>query len=224
MSENVDIESDEKILKTGASAQYVEKRSKFIAQIVPVSSEQDALAEIDRIKKQYYDARHNCYAYVVYDEKGEAISRSSDDGEPSGTAGKPMLEILTGNKINNILVVVTRYFGGTLLGTGGLVRAYSTSVKDALAKCELSAISEGQKLKLRIDYTGLAQVQNLMRKMNVLELESAYENDVNLVLISPIDVVDKFKKELAELFSGRDVTEELDKVRYGISGQEIFVL
>ena len=214
----------EKVLMAGAEAQYVEKRSKFIAQIIPVKNEQEAMAQIEAIKKKYYDARHNCYAYVVYNENGDLIKRSSDDGEPSGTAGRPMLEILEGNKINNILSVVTRYFGGTLLGTGGLVRAYSTSVKDALAKCEMSEIFDGVKLELKTDYTSLAQVQNLMRNLNIQELESTYENDVNLVLISPENTLAKLKKELAELFSGREITTEIGKVRYGKNGQDIFVL
>ena len=123
-----------RMLSKGAQAELVEKKSRFIATIRPVSSEEEAVAFIEEMKKKYYDARHNCSAFVI-GSKGE-LTRSSDDGEPSGTAGRPMLEVLTGSGIRNIAAVVTRYFGGVLLGTGGLVRAYSGAVKMALEQCE----------------------------------------------------------------------------------------
>ena len=135
-----------KIPLSRAEAEYVEKRSRFIATLVPVTSEEEATAEIEVLRKKYYDARHNCYAYIVFSDDGkEVIERSSDDGEPSGTAGRPILDVLSGNQIRNILVVVTRYFGGTLLGTGGLVRAYTTATKDAVDKVDLTEISDGRK-------------------------------------------------------------------------------
>ena len=108
----------------GASAEIVEKKSRFIAEVFPVSSEEEAAEILEEVKKQYWDARHHCWAYVIGDT--QAAERCSDDGEPSGTAGKPILEVIRGQKLSNVLVVVTRYFGGTLLGTGGLVRAYSS--------------------------------------------------------------------------------------------------
>lgn len=122
------------LLIKGAEAELVEKKSRFIATVRPVASEEEAAAFIEEMKKKYYDARHNCSAFVIGD-RGQ-LTRSSDDGEPSGTAGRPMLEVLLGSGIRNIAAVVTRYFGGTLLGTGGLVRAYSGVLKEALAKCE----------------------------------------------------------------------------------------
>ena len=114
------------VLIKGSEAEIVEKKSRFIATIRPVSTEEAAIAFIDEMKKKYYDARHNCSAFVI-GERGQ-LTRSSDDGEPSGTAGRPMLEVLLGSEIRNIAVVVTSYFGGVLLGTGGLVRAYTQAV------------------------------------------------------------------------------------------------
>ena len=114
---------DIKIVYQGNSAEIIEKKSRFIADIFSVSSEEEALQILEKVKKKYWDARHHCWAYVVGDEQVQ--ERCSDDGEPSGTAGKPILEVIRGNEIHNVLIVVTRYFGGTLLGTGGLVRAYT---------------------------------------------------------------------------------------------------
>ena len=112
----------------GAEAEIVEKKSRFIAQVEVVSSEEEAYAFIEKIKKKHYDARHNCFAFSIGDEM--PLLRFSDDGEPQGTAGKPILEVINGSEIHNICVVVTRYFGGTLLGTGGLVRAYTEACKE----------------------------------------------------------------------------------------------
>ena len=118
------------ILYQGGSGELTEKKSRFIANTRPVESEEEALAFVEEMRKQYWDARHNCWAYVIGD-RGEK-KRCSDDGEPSQTAGKPMLDVLTGSGVTNICVVVTRYFGGILLGTGGLVRAYSGAAKAGL--------------------------------------------------------------------------------------------
>ncbi len=213
------------ILTRGGTAEYVEKRSRFIATLVPVTSEEEAQAQIDALKKKYYDARHNCYAYIVFSEdKKDVIERSSDDGEPSGTAGRPILDILSGNQIVNILAVVTRYFGGTLLGSGGLVRAYSTAVKDALDNSDLTAVSRGQRLVLKLDYTNLGSVQYKMRECRVSELSGDYGNCVTLNLVVPEEEVQKFKKELTTLFAGKEDVEDLGSVTYGQSGGEVFLL
>ena len=213
------------ILTRGGTAEYVEKRSRFIATLVPVTSEEEAQAQIDALKKKYYDARHNCYAYIVFSEdKKDVIERSSDDGEPSGTAGRPMLDILSGNQIVNILAVVTRYFGGTLLGSGGLVRAYSTAVKDALDNSDLTAVSRGQRFVLKLDYTNLGSVQYKMRECRVSELSGDYGNCVTLNLVVPEEEAQKFKKELTTLFAGKEDVEDLGSVTYGQSGGEVFLL
>ena len=113
-----------------AQGEIVEKKSRFIANVFPVDSEEQALEIVEKTKKQYWDARHNCFAFVI--GKNNEVQRFSDDGEPQGTAGKPILEVLTKGNIHNTLIIVTRYFGGTLLGTGGLVRAYGQSSKAAI--------------------------------------------------------------------------------------------
>ena len=118
------------VIETTGTGEIVEKKSRFISHVIPVDSEQEALGHIEAIKKKYWDARHNCFAFVI--GKNHEIQRFSDDGEPQGTAGKPILEALLTGNFHNVLIVVTRYFGGTLLGTGGLVRAYGMSAKAGL--------------------------------------------------------------------------------------------
>ena len=125
-----------KILLKGGEGEIVEKKSRFIATLFPVHSEEEAAAFIESMKKKYWDARHNCSAFVL-GERAQ-VTRCSDDGEPSGTAGKPMLEVLLGAEVRNAAVVVTRYFGGTLLGTGGLVRAYTQAVQAGLENCTVA--------------------------------------------------------------------------------------
>lgn len=123
--------SQYKTVYKGGEGEIVEKKSRFIATVVPVHSEEEALKFVEAMKKKYWNATHNCYAYVI--GENHELQRYSDDGEPGGTAGKPMLDVLIGEEIHNAAIVVTRYFGGTLLGTGGLVRAYSAAAKQGLA-------------------------------------------------------------------------------------------
>ena len=141
----------------GGEAEIVEKKSRFIATVRPVKSEEEALAFIEEMKKKYWNATHNCFAYVL----GEHfhMQRCSDDGEPSGTAGKPMLDVLLGEEVHDVAVVVTRYFGGTLLGTGGLVRAYSASTKEGLLASKVITKMYGQLVSIETDYTGLGKIQ-----------------------------------------------------------------
>lgn len=126
------------ILENNIQAEITEKKSRFIANLFYVESADEAEIRIKEIKKKYHDAKHNCFAYLIF-EDGEIYKKFSDDGEPSGTAGAPMMEIIEKENLRNVLVVVTRYFGGILLGTGGLVRAYSDSLKEALSKATLVA-------------------------------------------------------------------------------------
>ncbi len=125
-----------KTIKENVNAQISEKKSKFIADLIYVSSEEEAQANLEQIRKKYYDARHHCFAYRIL-EKDTILERASDDGEPSGTAGAPMLNLLSKNDLMNVLLVVTRYFGGILLGTGGLVRAYTEASQQAIKKASI---------------------------------------------------------------------------------------
>lgn len=200
------------MLYKGAQAELVEKKSRFIATVRPVSTEEEAVAFIDEMKKKYYDARHNCSAFVI-GSKGE-LTRSSDDGEPSGTAGRPMLEVLTGSGIRNVAVVVTRYFGGVLLGTGGLVRAYSGAVKMALEQCETITRRFGVQLMIRTDYNGVGKIQYLLGSRNVVIQDSVYAADVEMKVLVPIEEYEKLCKELVEATNGRVGLEEVEKLYY----------
>ena len=164
------------------------------------------------MKKKYYDARHNCSAFVI-GSKGE-LTRSSDDGEPSGTAGRPMLEVLTGSGIRNIAVVVTRYFGGVLLGTGGLVRAYFGAVKMALEQCETITRRYGVQMLIKTDYNGVGKIQYLLGSKDVVIQDSVYAADVQMTVLVPIEEYDRLCKELVEATNGRVGLEEVEKLYY----------
>lgn len=201
-----------RMLSKGAQAELVEKKSRFIATIRPVSSEEEAVAFIEEMKKKYYDARHNCSAFVI-GSKGE-LTRSSDDGEPSGTASRPMLEVLTGSGIRNIAAVVTRYFGGVLLGTGGLVRAYSGAVKMALEQCETITRRYGVQMLIKTDYNGVGKIQYLLGSKDVVIQDSVYAADVQMTVLVPIEEYDRLCKELVEATNGRVGLEEVEKLYY----------
>ena len=200
------------LLIKGAEAEIVEKKSRFIATIRPVESEEEANSFIDEMKKKYYDARHNCSAFVI-GSKGQ-LTRSSDDGEPSGTAGRPMLEVLLGSEIRNIAVVVTRYFGGTLLGTGGLVRAYSGAVKKALEECETARQHFGVRLKIKTDYNSVGKIQYILSSKNIDIEDSIYAENVEMTVIVPIEDYDRLCKEVIEATSARAVLNEIDRIYY----------
>lgn len=202
------------MLVKGAEAELVEKKSRFIATVRPIANEEEAVAFIDEMKKKYYDARHNCSAFVI-GSKAE-FTRSSDDGEPSGTAGRPMLEVLLGSGIRNIAVVVTRYFGGTLLGTGGLVRAYSGAVKEALALCETARQRFGVKLKIRTDYNAVGKIQYLLANRKIDVTDSVYAADVELTVIAPIEEYDRLCKEITEATGARAGLEEVERLYYTV--------
>ena len=156
--------------------EIIEKKSRFIATVRLVETEEEALAFIEEMKKKYWNATHNCFAYVI-GERRECV-RCSDDGEPSGTAGKPMLDVLLGEELYNTAVVVTRYFGGTLLGTGGLVRAYSKAVQEGLAQSDLIEKQYGNILEIGTDYNGVGKIQYLIGENKIPVLESEYTDKV----------------------------------------------
>lgn len=207
------------ILTKGAEAELVEKKSRFIATVRPAADEAEAEAFIDEMKKKYYDARHNCSAYVIGSKA--QITRSSDDGEPSGTAGRPMLEVLLASGIRNAAVVVTRYFGGTLLGTGGLVRAYSGVLKEALDKCAIARQRFGVRLHIRTDYNAVGKIQYLLagRKINIEE--SIYGADVELTVLSPVEEYEGLCKEIAEITSAQAEVTELERIYFAADGSYV---
>ena len=167
----------------GGEDEIVEKKSRFNASVIPVENEEEALEFIEKTKKQYWDARHNCFAYVI-GERGQ-LQRCSDDGEPNGTAGKPMLDVLLGNELRNVAVVVTRYFGGTLLGTGGLVRAYSQAVKAGLQASVMITKILGVKLHIETDYTTFGKIQYILAQRELKILDTVYTDKVELEVLIP---------------------------------------
>lgn len=202
------------LLMKGAEAELVEKKSRFIATVRPVASEEEAAAFIEEMKKKYYDARHNCSAFVIGSKA--QITRSSDDGEPGGTAGRPMLEVLLGSEIRNIAAVVTRYFGGTLLGTGGLVRAYSGVLKEAIAKCETARQHFGVRIRIKTDYNAVGKIQYILASKNINPEDCVYAADVEMTAIAPIEEYDRLCKEIVEATSGRAEIAEIGRLYYFI--------
>ena len=198
--------SEYKAVYQGGEGEIVEKKSRFIATVIPAGSEEEVLAFIESVRKKYWDARHHCFAYVI-GERNE-LQRCSDDGEPSGTAGKPMLEVLLGEEIHNVAVVVTRYFGGTLLGTGGLVRAYSAATKQGLASSVIITKILGVKLCISTDYTGLGKIQYSLGQRGLQILDSVYTDKVELEALIPEDELAAVKAEITEGTNGQAMMQE----------------
>lgn len=190
-----------KTIYEGGEGEIVEKKSRFIANVRLVESEEEALSFIEEMKKKYWDARHNCFVYSV--GMNREYTRCSDDGEPSGTAGRPMLDVILGEDIYNVAVVVTRYFGGVLLGTGGLVRAYSKAVQEGLANSRIIEKKYGISLEVETDYTGIGKIQYLAGERKLPILDSEYTDKVVLKLLVPSSEVDGIQKEITEGTNGR---------------------
>jgi len=170
-----------KTIKYEVNGEIVEKKSKFLADVFYVSSTQEAEEKIEEVRKKYFDARHHCFAYRIYQD-GKVIERASDDGEPSGTAGGPMLNILTKNNLGNIVVIVTRYFGGILLGTGGLVKAYSQAMQVALEKAEFVEEIHGYEVKVELEYNQLENFKYFCKQNTISIIKIEYEKIITLVI------------------------------------------
>ena len=185
-----------KILYKEGEAEISEKKSRFIAHIAPAQTEEEAQAFIEKIKKQYWDARHNCWAYSI-GEKQPAL-RCSDDGEPSGTAGKPMLEVLTGQELHNVVAVVTRYFGGVLLGTGGLIRAYQAAAKEGIKNSDIAQVCDGITAVITTDYNAYGKLQYICNDNNVDIIDTDFGANVTIKLAAEMSVCDTFEKKLMD--------------------------
>ena len=196
----------------GGEGEIVEKKSRFIATVIPAAEEEEALAFIEAMNKKYWNATHNCFAYVI-GERNE-IQRCSDDGEPSGTAGKPMLDVLLGEELHNTAVVVTRYFGGTLLGTGGLVRAYSSAVKAGLASSVIITKKQGIKLEITTEYTGLGKIQYILAEKGMTVLDTLYTDKVEVTVLVPSRELEGLKAAIMEGTNGRVRMEEGETCYY----------
>lgn len=201
-----------RVILSGGQGEYQEKKSRFIATVRGCQSEEQAIAFIEEMKKKYWDARHNCSAFCI--GGGAQLTRCSDDGEPSGTAGRPMLETLLGSGVRNAAVVVTRYFGGVLLGTGGLVRAYTQAVKEGLAACETGIMRPGVELMLGTDYNGVGKILYLLGLRGIEPLESSYAETVSLKVLLPGEEEEALRRELVEATAGRIKIEKTGEYDY----------
>lgn len=206
---------------TGGSGEIIEKKSRFIADIEPVATEEEALAFIEKKKKQYWDARHHCFAYIIGPHP--VVMRCSDDGEPAQTAGRPMLDVLLSRELTNVCAVVTRYFGGTLLGTGGLVRAYGSAVTEGLKNTVLIEKTRARIMELSCDYNSLGKLQYLFGQMELSLLSSEYTDNVTLQVLVPIGQLDSFLSKVTETVSGRFLPEAKEEVYYALNGKEVLL-
>ena len=189
-----------RVVYEGGEGEIVEKKSRFIATVRPIETEEEAVAFINEMKKKYWDARHNCSAFVIGSR--QEITRCSDDGEPAQTAGRPMLDVLLREGITNVAVVVTRYFGGVLLGTGGLVRAYQSATQAGLAASKIIEKRQGKKLIIHTDYNGLCKLQYLFGQQKTAILDTEYAADVVLTILVPLEQKDFLYKEITEQTNG----------------------
>ena len=184
-----------KTIKGEATGVYKEKGSKFIARAFPVETEQEAREYLLKVKKEYHDARHHCYAYRIDPE--HPFFRSSDDGEPSGTAGKPILNQILSAGLFNIIVVVVRYFGGTKLGVPGLIRAYKTATREALAQAEIATLTITRTLELLFEYPSMNQVMRVVKEEKPEVVKQDFDLHCKLILRVERNrekqLVDKFK-------------------------------
>ena len=188
-----------------AESEFAEKRSRFIGHIWPVETEEEAQAHIKAMKSQYYDARHNCWGYLI----GDNIVRYSDDGEPQGTAGQPMLKVFQRENVTNVCCVVTRYFGGILLGAGGLTRAYSRSAKETLSAAGAATMGLWRQVRLHCPYPLLERVKLEIGTWGGLIDNTEYGADVTVTASMPEDGAEQLQDRLTELSAGGIILQVL---------------
>ncbi len=201
-----------RVLLSDGEGEIIEKKSRFIATVRRVNNEEEAVKFIEEVKKKYWDAKHNCSAFVI-GEKAE-LTRCSDDGEPSGTAGRPMLEVLMGEEICNVAVVVTRYFGGVLLGTGGLVRAYTQAVKEGLAQCKKGIMKFGTRLCIQTNYTDIGKIQYLLGQESIPIENSVYLEKVEFTILFDYEREDAIVKKITEVTNGNAKISVLERLYF----------
>lgn len=188
-----------------ASAEYEEKKSRFIATVKPVSSEEEALDFINELRSKYWDATHNVYSYYICGNT--IIQRFSDDGEPSGTAGMPVLEVIKRMDVRNLVVVVTRYYGGTNLGASGLIRAYSKSASLGIEAAKIVTKKLCTKVNLTVEYNLFGKVQNMLISKGVVIKDSVFGQDVEILVYIPVDEVEHFCQQIIEVTNDRILLE-----------------
>ncbi|WP_028242168.1 YigZ family protein [Pseudobutyrivibrio ruminis] len=203
-----------KIIYEGGVGEIEEKKSRFIAHICPVKTEQEATDFIAAKKKEFWDARHNCSAFVI--GPNNEITRCNDDGEPAQTAGRPMLDVLLRENIHNCVVVVTRYFGGVLLGTGGLVRAYQGAVQEGLKACQILEPQDGKPCTISTDYNGYGKIEYVLREGDLPILNTDFGADVKIFSVVPTEKIEEIEKKIADKTAGAAKIEWENAVKYAI--------
>jgi len=188
--------------------EFIEKKSKFIASAFPIETSSEALLKIDKVRKQYSDANHNCFAYVLGLEKN--IYKFSDDGEPAGTAGKPILQTILNFNITNVLVVVSRYFGGIKLGASGLVRAYSKAAKLVLEKAKIIEVPICEPISLELDYADYVKAKSIIY-LYIDRISENFDNNVRIEGIIPVDLKEDFLRKINDALS-KDITKNMEEV------------
>jgi len=201
-----------KIILETKETEIVEKKSRFIANIAAVASEEEAIEFIEKIKKKYYDARHNCYAYIIGD-KGDK-KKCSDDGEPQRSAGMPMMEVLENQGYFDIVAVVTRYFGGTLLGVGGLIRAYQGAIIEGLNASVSGEIHEGFRAKYKFGYDFYGKIKYIAESENIVVEDTLFDENVTMSLIFEDDESERLQKKLVEETNANIERLLLEKIKY----------
>lgn len=192
-----------------ATGEIVEKKSKFICNLYHIESDEEAAAIINALKKEHYQARHVCSAYIL--GAGSDTVKYSDDGEPSGTAGRPMLDILKGKGLTYTLACVTRYFGGVLLGTGGLVRAYSDSLNAGISNAKIVVMELQKQIKFKTDYTNLGKIKYALPGFNASVINEEYTDMVDITIAFPSEMESRVKKYICELTGGKALVEDLQE-------------
>ena len=190
-----------RILITPGIGEIEEKKSRFICHLQSVSTEEEAVRFFEETKKKYWDAKHNCTAYVI--GRDAELTRCNDDGEPSQTAGRPMLNVLLHSEVRNVACVVTRYFGGVLLGTGGLIKAYSDAVADALSKSVIGEEVEGVRIPFTVDYVAFGKIKYELEKLSFAMEEGVFSENVTTVVKVPAEEKDRILKLLTDLTKGK---------------------
>lgn len=210
-----------KIVYEGGKGEIVEKKSRFIGEVWPIDTEEDAIRIIEATKKKYWDARHNCSAFVIGENND--IQRYSDDGEPQGTAGKPMLSVLLNEGMHDCLVIVTRYFGGILLGTGGLVRAYQQAAKVALDNAKVVEKQKGASYKVTTDYNGIGKLQYIAAQNNITIMDTEYSDIVIAHCLLKTEDLNAFEKKMTEATNGKVTIEKEEDMEFAVSDGDIIV-
>ena len=189
------------VIVNPGTGELTEKKSRFLGFAMPVKTEEEAVAAIAALRKEHWDARHCCSAFIL-GERGE-LSRCSDDGEPSQTAGRPILDVLQKAEVTDALIVVVRYFGGVLLGTGGLTRAYRGAAEEALSAAQLGKIRKGRHLVLDVEYADLSAAEKALRAANLTAWESEFGAAVQISAVIPEEQTESLEKALTNSTLGR---------------------